>query len=186
MDSLRGQLLLAGPALFDTNFRRAVVLLGDHDEQGAIGVILNRPSETRVAEAVPALLGLPGLDEGPGELVYQGGPVMPFAGVVVADFIDPGAADLLAFGSIGFLLGESDPETAAATIRRARIFAGYAGWGEGQLEAELEQEGGWILEPAVPEDIFSTRPEHLWSDILRRKGSDYTMLRTMPFDPSAN
>lgn len=184
MDSLRGHLLLAGAALFDSNFRRSVVLIGDHDENGALGVILNRPSETLVAEAVPSLLGLPGIDPDD-SVIYAGGPVMPQGGVVVAEFSDPGAADILAFDSIGFLL-EADPDEVASKVTRSRVFAGYAGWGAGQLEAELEQEGGWITEQALAADVFSEDSENLWSNILRRKGSDYAMLRTMPFDPIAN
>ena len=70
-------------------------------------------------------------------------------------------------------------------VRRARVFAGYAGWGAGQLEAEIE-ESSWILEPALPEDVFTEDPEGLWSGVLRRKGSQYLILSTMPFDPSLN
>jgi putative transcriptional regulator len=70
-------------------------------------------------------------------------------------------------------------------VRRARVFAGYAGWGPGQLEGELE-EGSWLVEPATPDDVFSATPDELWSEVVRRKGPDYTLLASMPFDPSAN
>jgi putative transcriptional regulator len=180
MESLRGHLLLAGANLWDPNFRRTVVLIGHHDEDGAVGVVLNRPTETTVAEAAPPLADLVGGDEP----VFVGGPVQPQAAVVVADFQDPEAARLIAFGTIGFLPDETDPEV-VGPIRAARLFAGYAGWGPGQLEAELEEES-WIVEPAAASDVFTADPDHLWEDVLRRKGRDFDLLRTMPVDPSMN
>lgn len=180
MNSLRGRLLIAGANLWDPNFRRTVVLVGHHDEDGAVGVVLNRPTETRVADAAPPLVPLVGADEP----VFVGGPVQPQAAVVVADFEQPEAARLIAFGSIGFLPDESDPEV-IGRIRAARVFAGYAGWGPGQLEAEVEEDS-WIVEPAVAADVFTALPDQLWEDVLRRKGRDFDLLRTMPVDPSMN
>ena len=104
--------------------------------------------------------------------------------MVLAEFDDPGVAGLVAFDSIGFLLGDV-PAEAASGIRKARVFAGYAGWGEGQLEQELEEDS-WILEAATPEDVFTADPDGLWTAILRRKGPAYRLLSTMPFDPSLN
>ncbi|HXY73128.1 MAG TPA: YqgE/AlgH family protein [Actinomycetota bacterium] len=179
MESLRGQLLVAGPALWDPNFRRSVVLIGHHDDEGAVGVVLNRASEVSVLDAAPSLSEL----AGPGAMLFLGGPVQTEAAVVVADFAQPERAGLLALGSIGFLVGE-DPD-AAGGIQRARVFAGYAGWGPGQLEAELEEES-WIVEPALPSDVFTDRPALLWADVLRRKGSAYEIIALMPEDPSLN
>ena len=179
MASLQGQLLVAGPALWDPNFRRSVVLIGHHDDEGAVGVVLNRESEVSVVEAAPSLAGL----AGPGAMLFFGGPVQTEAAVVVADFAQPDRAGLLALGSIGFLVGE-DPEDAGG-ISRARVFAGYAGWGPGQLEAELEEDS-WIVEPALPSDVFTDEPERLWGTVLRRKGSDYEIIALMPDDPSLN
>jgi putative transcriptional regulator len=180
VDSLRGELLLAGATLFDPNFRRAVVLIGEHNEEGALGVILNRPTPVRVADAVPPLALLVA-DE---EVLFVGGPVQPQSPVVLAEFSRPDVADVLAFGSIGFLTGDVEAE-AREEVRRARVYAGYAGWGPGQLEDELEV-GGWIREPALPEDVFTARPDVLWSSIMRRKGPEFAMLATMPVDPSTN
>lgn len=180
MESLRGHLLIAGAGLWDPNFRRAVVLVGQHDEEGAVGVVLNRVTEVAVDEAVPPLAEL----VEPGEHLFVGGPVQPQAAVVVADFEHPEHAEVLALGSIGFLPEEVGPDQIGG-IRRARVFAGYAGWGPGQLEAELGQES-WIVEPASPEDVFTGRPEGLWSEVLRRKGHEYDLLRMMPDDPSMN
>jgi putative transcriptional regulator len=181
VESLRGQLLIAGAGLFDPNFRRTVILVGEHTDEGALGVVLNRPTPLTVLEVVPALAELAGGEE----RVFVGGPVQPEAAVLIAEFEEPGLADMPVFGSIGFLIGDVDPG-AVERFHRARIFAGYAGWGPGQLEAELET-GSWILEPALPEDVFNSDPERLWSNVLRRKGGrDFSLLSTMPFDPSTN
>lgn len=180
MDSLRGQLLVAGPSLIDPNFRRTVILVGEHNEEGALGVVLNRPAPVSVGEVAPPLADL--VDAG--DPVFLGGPVQPESAVVLADVEHPDFAGLIVFGSIGFLTGEVNPQQREG-IRRARVFAGYAGWGGGQLEAEMEV-GSWIVEPAVPEDVFSEQPEKLWSHVLLRKGGQYALLSTMPPDPSLN
>ena len=180
MESLQGHLLIAGPALVDPNFWRTVVLVGEHTEEGALGVVLNRSSETSVEEALPEL-ALLAEDMGP---VHVGGPVQPSAVVVLADFADVDHADSLVLESVGFLPAEVDPD-ALGELRRARVYVGYAGWGPGQLDGELE-EGSWIVEPARPEDVFTDDPEGLWSDVLRRKGGPFAVLAAMPPDPSQN
>jgi putative transcriptional regulator len=181
MESVKGQLLIAGPALWDTNFRRTVVLIGDHDPNGALGVILNRPSGATVGEAVPALSSL----VGPEEPLFLGGPVQPESAVILGDFTDPQRAGLIAFGSVGFLIGDVGVED-AVNLRAARVFAGYAGWGPGQLELEMEEEQAWIPERATPGDVFGTDPGRLWDRVVQRKGKEFAFLRTMPFDPSLN
>jgi len=103
---------------------------------------------------------------------------------VVADFEHPEQAEVVAFDSIGFLPEETDAD-ALGGLRRARVFAGYAGWGPGQLEGELD-EGSWIVEPALPTDVFTDDPEALWGAVLRRKGPRFALLASMPFDPSMN
>ena len=181
VNSFRGQLLVAGPDLLDPNFRRSVLLVGEHGEEGAMGVILNRPSPVSVADAVPPLAELVDVDE----LVHVGGPVQPQAIVVLGDFLDPGEAAGLVLGSIGFLPGEIESASDVGSLSRARVFAGYAGWGPGQLESEIAEES-WILEPALPEDVFTDEPEGLWSTVLRRKGGAFAVLALMPPDPSRN
>jgi putative transcriptional regulator len=180
VESLKGHLLVAGPSLADPNFRRTVVLVGEHNEEGALGVILNRASETTVGEAVPELGAI--VDEE--TVLHVGGPVQGSAIVVVADFVEPERAGVLVVGSVGFLPSEVDPDE-LGELRRARVFAGYAGWGPGQLDDELE-EGSWIVEPALPDDVFAPEPERLWSDVLRRKGGPYAVLALMPPDPGMN
>ena len=180
MSSLQGQLLVAGPGLVDPNFWRTVVLVGEHSEEGALGVVLNRVSETTVEEAVPELALLA---EEMGA-VHLGGPVQPSAIVVLADFVEPEEAQSLVLDSIGFLPSEVDPAL-LGDLRRARVFAGYAGWGAGQLEDELD-EGSWIVEPALAEDVFTDDPDGLWSAVLRRKGGPFSLLASMPPDPNRN
>jgi putative transcriptional regulator len=180
VESLKGQLLVAGPALVDPNFHRTVVLVGEHDEQGALGVVLNRASEATVAEALPELAALAD-DLG---AVHVGGPVQPSAIVVLADFVEPERAGSIVLESVGFLPAETEPE-ALGELRRVRVYAGYTGWGPGQLDGELE-EGSWIVEPAVVEDVFTKAPEDLWSDVLRRKGGPFAVLAAMPPDPTLN
>ena len=173
-ESLRGQLLIAAPSLFDY-FRRSVVLVLEHTPDGAMGVVLNRESETPVAEAVPALAELPGADG----RVRLGGPVAPESVVALGEFEDPDEAGTLVLGSLGTL----DPEAPGSSLRRLRVYAGYAGWGPGQLDGELEQ-GAWIVQAADSDDPF--RDDDIWSEALRRKGGGYRLLATMPVDPSLN
>ena len=180
MDSFRGQLLIASPSLLDPNFRRTVVLVTEHTEDGAAGLVLNRPSPVEVTDVVPSLEPL--VDDG--EQVWVGGPVQPDAVLVLGEFVDPEDAAVPLFGALGFPSLEEPDEVVPVTTRR-RVFAGYAGWGAGQLEGELERDD-WILEPALPDDAFTDDPEQLWRDVLRRKGGVYELVARMPEDPSLN
>jgi putative transcriptional regulator len=181
VDSARGQLLIAGPALTDPNFWRTVVLIVEHSEEGAFGLVLNRPSETLVGEAVPEIEQL--VD--PDEPLYIGGPVQPSGVVVLGRFEDPGDGALVAFDDIGVLGASPAMEEQAAGLRAGRAFVGHAGWGAGQLDEEVER-GDWILEPAAAEDAFSEEPRELWSRVLTRKGGSYALVARMPADPSLN
>jgi putative transcriptional regulator len=181
MDSVRGQLLIAGPGLLDPNFWRTVVLVVEHSDEGALGLVLNRPSETNVGDAVTELDEL--LD--PDDLLLIGGPVQPSAVIVLAQFEDPGDAALMAFDDIGVLGAGASLDELSIGVRQARAFVGHAGWGPGQLDAELERED-WILEPATEEDAFSSEPRELWQTVLTRKGGSYALVARMPADPSSN
>ena len=180
MDTLQGQLLIASPALLDPNFRRTVVLITEHTDDGAAGLVLNRPSLVEVAAAVPQLEEL--VDED--EQVWVGGPVQPEAVLVLGEFLDPDEAAVPLFESLGFPSLEEPMEIIQATTRR-RVFAGYAGWGAGQLEEEIANED-WILEPALPDDAFTDDPDELWRDVLRRKGGIYELVARIPEDPRVN
>jgi putative transcriptional regulator len=181
MDSVRGQLLIAGPPLLDPNFWRTVVLVVEHNEEGALGLVLNRPSETTVGDAVSELAEL--VD--PDEALFIGGPVQPSSVIVVAQFEDPDDAALIAFDDIGVLGTGPSVDELTVGVRTARAYVGHAGWGPGQLDSELER-GDWIVEPARETDVFSAVPRELWSDVLTRKGGSYALVARMPPDPSLN
>jgi putative transcriptional regulator len=172
--TLSGHLLIAAPSLFDY-FRRTVVLVIEHTEEGAMGVVLNRESETRVADAVPQLAELAGQDD----LVRIGGPVAPQSVVALGEFGDPSEAGKHVVGQLGTL----DPESPNDSLARLRVYAGYAGWGAGQLDDELAQDA-WLVTPAEEGDPFSD--EDIWSRALERRGGAYRLLATMPPDPSQN
>jgi putative transcriptional regulator len=178
--SLTGQLLVASPGLLDPNFRRTVVLITEHTEDGAAGLVLNRPTEAEVSDVVPQLEVL--VDDG--EPVFMGGPVQPNGVLVLGEFLDPEDAAIPLFGSLGFP-SLDEPEDVVPLTTRRRIFAGYAGWGSGQLEDELARED-WILEAANNDDAFTEAPGELWADVLRRKGGIYELVARMPEDPSVN
>ena len=118
--------------------------------------------------------------------MFVGGPVDQHSVLVVAEFEDPDESAATIFENVGFVRGDTEIEVAAEVTGRARVFAGYAGWGAGQLDAELEADG-WIVVPAEREDVFGDEDEELWSSVLRRQGrSDFALLATMPIDPSLN
>ena len=180
-ESLKGKLLFSTPSLFDPNFRRTVILLGEHSDDGAMGLVLNRPSEALVGDAVPDLADVAGY-ENP---VYIGGPVQPQAVLLLAEFDDPTVAAGLVVGDVGFARADGDLDDLARATRRARVFAGYSGWAPGQLESELE-ESSWLVEPAEDVDLFPEPGEDLFGAALRRKGGTYRLLATMPEDPRQN
>lgn len=180
-DSTTGKLLIAGPTLADPNFWRTVVLIVDHSGDGALGLVLNRPSETTVGDAVPQLSDL----AGPEEDVMIGGPVQPSSVIVLAEFDDPEEAALISFDQVGVLASGTALDEVSAGVTSVRVFAGHAGWGPGQLDDELER-GDWILEPATYDDAFCSDPLDLWKAVLSRKGGSYALVARMPVDPSTN
>ena len=181
VESTRGQLLVAGPALIDPNFLRTVVLVVEHTDEGAMGLVLNRVHEATVADAVPDLVAIAGIDA----QLHLGGPVQPNAVMVLAEFDDPVDAAVTVFGDVGLPHADSDLHLVGERTRRGRVFAGHAGWGPGQLDAELERDD-WLLADPEPDDVFSDDPEALWSTVLQRKGGHYALLARMPVDPSVN
>jgi len=181
VESLKGMLLFSTPALFDPNFRRTVVLVAEHGEDGAMGVVLNRPSETTVGEAVPDLADV----AGPDSPVFVGGPVQPQAVLVLAEFEEPDDAAAVVIGDLGFARADRDLDELADSTRRARVFAGYSGWSPGQLEAELEEES-WLVEPIGEIDLLGDPADDLFGTALRTKGGSYRILALMPDDPQQN
>jgi len=179
VDSLQGKLLVSSPSLVDPNFRKTVVLIAHHDDDGAMGLVLSRPSTVAAADVVPLLEGLPGSDEP----VFVGGPVQPEAFMVLAEFDDVDDAAAPIMEGLGFMPADSAPDD--LSIRRMRLFAGYSGWGAGQLEAELA-EPSWIVVDAETDDAFADDPDELWRTVLHRKGGPFSLMENMPFDPGLN
>ena len=174
---MRGQLLIAGATLPDPNFARTVVLVCEHSEDGALGLVLNRPGDLVVGESAPELADLLGEDA----LIDSGGPVQTDALLVLAEFEHPEQAGIQGVANGGRVGDGSEVED---TIR-ARVFAGYAGWGPGQLDAELERED-WFVAPAGIDDIFNPDADELWARVLARKGAHFALVARMPIDPSVN
>jgi putative transcriptional regulator len=179
MNSLQGKLLVSSPSLVDPNFRKTVVLVAHHDDDGAMGLVLSRPSTVSAADAVPLLEGLPGSDEP----VFVGGPVQPEAFMVLAEFEDVDEAAAPIMNGLGFMPADTAPDD--LSIKRMRLFAGYSGWGAGQLEAELA-EPSWIVVDAETDDAFAEDPDELWRAVLHRKGGPFSLMENMPFDPGLN
>lgn len=177
--SLKGHLLIADAGLYDPNFRKTVVLMAEHNEEGALGVVLNQRSGLTLSEAVPALTDVLGEDTD----LFIGGPVMPDGVVVVADLGDADLLDIPIVGTVGLVTSTLGPD-APVGLRAARVFAGYSGWGPGQLESELEADS-WLTLPALPADAFAD-PDRLWGDVVRRLGASHRLLATLPVDPSMN
>ena len=165
----------------DPNFARTVVLVCEHSEDGALGLVLNRAGELLVAESAPELAELAGDDA----VIDEGGPVQPDALLVLGDFEDASHAAIHVIGTVGLVGDSSDIDELAAVTRRARVFAGYAGWGPGQLDAELARDD-WFVAPAGIDDIFDPDAEELWQRVLARKGGHFAVVARMPIDPSVN
>ena len=178
---MRGQLLVAGPTLLDPNFHRTVVLVCEHDDAGAMGLVLNRPSPIPADQAIPELVGALA-DE---DRLWVGGPVQTTSVVVLADFAGADVEALVVREQVGLVLPDADLDVVGQAVARARAFLGYAGWGAGQLDAELEG-GDWIVADFAADDAFTDDPERLWGRVLGRKGGEYALLATMPPDPSLN
>ena len=184
-----GQLVVATPELRDPSFARTVVLLLQVDvDDGALGLVLNRPSGTDVEEVLP---GWGALSAQPA-VVFTGGPVEPSAAICLGRG-RPGGPPTAAFavvegvppGSVGTVDLEVSPDVLRASVSEVRLFAGYAGWSPGQLEAEVDDGAWWVLE-SLPADAFDPRPEQLWRRLLLRQGPPLAFAASYPADPSLN
>ncbi len=182
--STRGRLLLAGPSLEDPNFRRTVVFMIEHDPDGALGLVLNRPSPFEVAEALP---GWEDLSVTP-TAVFVGGPVEQGAVIGLGRLLaeDPPVGVTPVHGPVGVLDLDADPQLLVGDLGGVRLFTGYAGWGPGQLEGELAL-GGWLVLDAEPGDVFTDRPDDLWRRVLARQPDPaLARLAHYPDDPTVN
>lgn len=183
MMSLDGQLLVATPRLLDPNFARTVILVLNHDADGALGVVINRPSTLAVAQVLPdwsAAVSLP-------PLVFGGGPVAPDSALAVAVALGEGPPSGFQPVAPGYGLVDLDasPGDVVPDVAGIRVFSGYAGWGAEQVEAEIA-EGSWYVVAAAPGDVFSSEPETLWRRVLRRQPGELAYVSTFPDEPSHN
>ncbi len=182
--SLSGRLLVASPSMGDANFDRTVVAVLEHDpDDGALGVVVNRPSETEVADVLPRITPLVAAPA----VVFVGGPVQPQAALCLGaprPGAEPDGFAPLACGVATVDL-DHDPQILSIGLQTVRVFAGYAGWGGGQLEAEIAS-GAWFVVDAQPGDVFGDEPGRLWSVVLRRQGGTLALVSTYPPDPRLN
>lgn len=180
-----GRLLIATPLLLDPNFERSVVLLLDVDENGALGVVLNRPSTVPVGEVLPEwgeVAGAPGV-------LFQGGPVSTDSALAVAA-LPPGLDDepvgfRRLYDDIGIIDLDAPTEVVGPALTGLRVFAGYAGWGEEQLVEEVRT-GSWYVVGSDPGDLFGSDPQGLWMRVLRRQPGELAWVSTRPLDPTLN
>lgn len=181
--STRGSLLVAVPLMDEPTFSRTVIFMLQHDEDGALGLVINRPTDEHE---------LPGLDPWMFELsqpqvVFEGGPVQSNTLIGVASVSAEAASEAFVqiHGDLGTVdLGQT-PSDILEGLQGLRLFRGYAGWGAGQLDGELE-EGAWLVVPSTVEDVFSAHPQGLWRNVLRRAGGRLAVLADAPDDLSWN
>ena len=181
--NLAGRLLVAAPALRDHNFDRSVVLVLSHDDDGALGVIVNRPTELRVTDILPdwqPVVSAP-------SVIFKGGPVERESalGLVAIAAADEPLGVKRVSGQLGVVDLDTPPEVVSPGVEGMRVFAGYAGWSPEQLESEID-EGAWYVVESHTGDVFSGRAEQLWQHVLRRQGGSLAWMATYPPDPSLN
>lgn len=183
-DSTAGRLLVASPAIADGIFDQSVIFMLHHDPFGALGVIINRPSELAIEDLLPRWSDL--LFEP--SVIFEGGPVEPagFIGVAqvsgefLSELVTPIGPSNLATVDL-----EGDPALASVGMDRLRIFRGYAGWSPGQLDGELSN-GGWFNVDADAGDLWSADPTTLYQRVLRRQTGDLRFFANAPQDPTVN
>lgn len=184
MDLEPGKLLVASPALLDPNFAETVVLLLDTGEEGALGVVLNQPSVVPVAEVLDPWAPM----VADPDVLFRGGPVGLDGALAVARLANPADEPVgwrRTFGEVGLVDLDSPVELVAGGVSAMRVFAGYAGWGAGQLEDEVA-EGSWYVVASEPGDLFRTNVEGLRRDVLRRQPGEMAWVSTRPVDPALN
>ena len=181
----KGRLLLATPPLEDPNFDRTVIYVLEHHDEGALGLVLNRPSVEQLGEPLDGWVDL----QTDPSLVFSGGPVETDALIALARTSRPldDAGDHLAplNGDIASADLAADPALVVSSINALRVFRGYSGWGPGQLEDEIEA-GAWLVLDPDPSDLFTSDPGELWRQVLRRQPGRLSWLAEAPDDLIAN
>ena len=185
MQNWTGQFLVATPDLVDPTFRRSVVLICQHNADGALGLIINRPSDDTVGSVLPLACGDASLLD---DSVWHGGPVGTEGVFILHDTgggAEPPVTEGVSFGGDEALLQELLEKDSLGEEFRARLYLGYAGWGEGQLEFEMSAES-WIVVPATSSQVFCRPNVDLWRDIMRGLGGDNAFAALAPDDPELN
>ena len=182
-DSLAGRLLVASPKLVDPNFARSVICVCAHDENGALGVVINRPIEgIDPAALLPEWIAL----LGPEPVAYAGGPVEREAALGLGLLREPRDVGWTPVtGRLGLVNLGAPPDDFTADLEQMRVFLGYAGWSAGQLDAEIADEA-WFVVDATERDPFTHDPHNLWRDVLRRQGGQLAMFAFFPPKPGLN
>ncbi|HVV09088.1 YqgE/AlgH family protein [Amycolatopsis sp.] len=181
-----GSLLVAAPTMFDPNFRRTVVFIIDHREEGTLGVVLNRPSDVPVDDVLPSW----GRHVVEPQSVFVGGPVEKKTALCLAALRTGESASEVpgligVRGPVALVDLDADPDLLVPKVRGLRVFAGYAGWDSGQLAGEIDR-GDWLIVPALPSDVLATPERDLWGQVLRRQGVPTALLATHPGDLQRN
>lgn len=165
----KGMFLVASPDLADPNFRESVILICEHSPSGTLGLVINRPTNLLLSEALPAIAAL----QGTAHVLFAGGPVQPDA-ILMLFRADRAPADTRTVAEGIYIGGSSklveDVIATPGSQARFRAFAGYAGWGPGQLAGEMAQ-GAWRLVPADPGSIFEKNPGEIWTSLGGRSVS---------------
>jgi putative transcriptional regulator len=185
---LAGKLLVASPSLQSPVFARTVIAMLEHTDEGALGVVINRPADISLIDVVPPVADIASTPA----VLFSGGPVEPNVaialGVVAPSVTEPPVAGEAWRPVVGRLVTvdlDYDPALLAASLRELRVFAGYAGWSGGQLEGEID-DGSWFVVDRMPGDAFHDFPDHLWSDVLRRQPWPLCAVANFPDDPTMN
>jgi putative transcriptional regulator len=185
IDYATGKLLVATPQTGGAVFRRSVVLLLHHDEEGAQGVVLNRPLQAPVSSVLPPWQDY--VSDPP--IVFQGGPVALDSALGLVTVPGDNAQEPMGvrvlFGGIGLVDLDIPPLVVMPEVAGLRIFAGYAGWSSGQLEQEIS-DGGWYVVESEARDAFTPDPETLWASVLRRQRGNLALVASFPDDPTMN
>lgn len=183
--ALGGRLLVAAPQLDDPNFSRTVVLVLEHGDPGAVGVVLNRPMHVEVGEILAPWADLAAA--APPGVIFSGGPVSPDAVIGLARRDDEAAGGEWREVAPGAAVVDLSvaPADQPTPLGAARLFSGYAGWDAEQLEGEIE-EGAWLVLEALAADVLGADPDRLWHDVLQRQGGRLAMLATYPPSPTVN
>jgi putative transcriptional regulator len=177
-----GALLVAAPLLTDPNFDRTVLLILEHDESGSFAVVINRPSDTTIESVLPGWSASPVADD----VLYIGGPVAPDSALGVGRFdgrIPPPDSSRAVTVELGVV--DLDDDARMQGLSSVRIFCGYAGWEEGQLDDEIA-EGAWYVVDGNAADVFDGEPGTLWRRVLRRQPGDLAFVATHSDDPALN